>query len=72
MAQWERENVSRDMSRQCNNWLLGKSSSHAATPAENMNQCTTICHTEKVGLLSRNRYKVEFHPDEKSIPAAAT
>lgn len=49
---WERENISRDMSRQANNWLMGK--------IEDMSSSVTICRIEKVGVVSKNMYTVQY------------
>ncbi|XP_077966628.1 paired amphipathic helix protein Sin3a-like [Styela clava] len=68
VTEWGCENVSRDMSRQCTNWLMGRSSSTQGNLLENLVNCTTVCKVEKVGLLSRNLYKVEYHTEGKTQP----
>lgn len=68
VSEWGRENVSRDMSRQCTNWLMGKVPGQGGS-MEDLSNCTTVCKAEKVGMVSRNRYLVEYHNEGKSVNA---
>lgn len=69
VSEWGRENVSRDMSRQCTNWLMGKVPGQGGS-MEDLSSCTTTCRTEKIGMITRNRYEVEHRNETKASVTA--
>ena len=52
LSKWEQENVTRDMTKQTNNWLMGKTPGLA-------NHVTTIS-SKRFGLLTKNVYEVHY------------